>query len=328
VVERTRLLLRPEARRPELWRGRWVFGLFFSGAGLWSAVAPQINFSLGERLQLAFETMATLAVAMALLAGLRYVPRADRYANARLPEAAVQFLRGANDLILLIPILLFLVALQSVSKQEFLTSFSMITLALLASTAVSNFQGPTILFPIVCAVLVAMQKRSPFESVLILLYAAHLYFKARVAFGIFSPEQITSAELCELRRRSFRKPLFALALINIAVLCLANFWPIKLEEKLPLGLILVFGIVSLFLDSFALTWRGMLNRSPLSSLVIVVGVPWAAAWAFAALHTGEAFTMNEGAAYFFLWVPLGSALSWLTGNAAKQEALQSYREAA
>ena len=32
--------------------------------------------------------------------------------------------------------------------------------------------------------------------------------------------------------------------------------------------------------------------------------------------------MNEGAAYFLLWLALGSALSWITGNAAKQAALR------
>jgi hypothetical protein len=69
----------------------------------------------------------------------------------------------------------------------------------------------------------------------------------------------------------------------------------------------------------------MLKGSPSAALAVVLGIPWAAAWAFAALHTGEAFTMNEGAAYFFVWIALGLTLSWFVGSSAKQKLLKDFR---
>jgi hypothetical protein len=188
----------------------------------------------------------------------------------------------------------------------------------------------------------AMRRRSGFESTLILIYAAHLFFKTRVAFAMAnamnSPNvafemlaPLNSAELSALRQKTFRSrrmALVALAFLNAAALLAAGLWPLKLEEKLPLALILGFGILSLFMDAFALTWLAMLNRKPLFSLATILGIPWAVAWAFAALHTGEAFTLNEGAAYFFLWTALGSTLSWLAGSAAKQKLLRDFREIA
>jgi hypothetical protein len=340
--ELARLLLRPEARRPETWRARFVFGLVFIAAGFWSAVAPQVNFSLGERLHLAFRTIFAIAAGLALLAGLRFTPRAGEFASVRIADGCVLFVRAGNGLLPVGPIFLLLLSLQAIEVRELFVALATIIGALAASTMVAALKGPTLLFPISALALIALQRRNFFESSLIILYAAHLYFKAGVAFEIsgamrspnFTSEivaPLNSGELCELRQKSSRwrrTGLFTLASLNIAILLLANLWPIKLEEKLPLALVLGFGIVSLFLDTVALTWRGMFNGSPISALTIVLGIPWAMAWIFAALHTGEAFTMNEGAAYFFLWAALGSTLSWVIGGAAKQKALRDFRELA
>ena len=335
--ELARLLLRPEARRPETWRRRWAFGALFAATGLWAAIAPQINFSLGERLRLAFQIITPLATAVALLSGLRYTPRAD---CSKLADSVVLYIRGANDLIGVAPIFLLLLGLEAVSPFEVILAGVMICLALMVSTLVASMKGPTLLVPILVAALFAMRRRSGFEAALISTYAAHLYFKARTSFAISratrSPNvafeivtSLTPVELCGLRQRLrfFRAALLGLAALNLSILLLANYWPIKLEEKLPLALVLAFGIASLFLDTFTLRWRVMFGN-PFSTLGIVLGIPWAVAWAFAALHTGEAFTMNEGAAYFFVWIALGLTLSWMVGNAAKQKALRDFRELA
>lgn len=335
--ELARLLLRPEARRPETWRRRWLFGALFAAAGLWAAIAPQVNFSLGERLRLGFHTIMSLAAAWALFSGLRFVSRLD---CSRTASGVVSFIRGANDLIALAPVFLLLLALQSVSAAEVISAGLIILCALLLSTFVAAVKGPALLVALLIAALIAMRRRPVFEAMLIGTYALHVYFKARIplaisrgmqspniAFELLAP--LSPLELCELRQRSrfFRTSLFALAGVNLAILLSANYWPIKLEEKLPLALALAFGIVSLFLDTFALRWRGLFGN-PFSTLGIILGIPWAVAWAFAALHTGEAFTMNEGAAYFFVWTALGSTLSWMVGNAAKQKALRDFRELA
>ena len=310
-------------------------------AGIWSAVAPQIHFSLGERLRLGFGTITVTAGAVALLAGLRYAPRADLFWKARFADGVVQFSRAANELIVVAPMFLLLLALQSVSLTELIRAVVMIFCALLLSTSVATVRGPTLLVPVLILTAVAMRRRTNFESTLICLYAAHFYFKSHVAFEMWramrSPNltletlaPLSPAELCELRRQSFRflsPALIALAASNTVILLLVNVWPIKIEQILPLALVLAFGIVSLFLDTFALRWRGMIGN-PLLTIGIVMGIPWAVAWAFAALHTGEAFTMNEGAAYFFLWTVLGSTLSWMVGNAAKQKALRDFRRLA
>ena len=335
--ELARLLLRPEARRPETWRRRWVFGALFVTAGLWAAVAPQIHFSLGERLRLAFQTIVSLTAALALFSGLRYAPRPD---CPRLADGIVLFIRGANDLLALAPIFLLLIALQAVSPFEVISAGIIICLALMLSTFLATVEGPTLLAPIVIMALVAMRRRPAFEAIVISAYAAHLYFKARMPFAIaramrspnIAHEMLTPlspSRLCERWQRLpyFRASLLALAGLNVAILLCANYWPIKFEEKLPLAMLLVFGIASLFLDTFALRWRGMFGN-PFPTLGIILGIPWAVAWAFAALHTGEAFTMNEGAAYFFLWTALSSTISWISGNAARQKALRDFRELA
>jgi len=335
--ELARLLLRPEARRPETWRRRWIFGALFAAAGLWAAVAPQIHFSLGERLRLAFATIVSLSAFMALFSGLRHAPRPD---CPRFPGGIVLFVRSANDLIAITPILLFLLALQSVSPVEVLSAVIIIYSALMLSTFLATIEGPTLLVPIVIAALVAMKRRPAFEAIIISAYAAHLYFKVRTPFAISRAMQspnvafellapLAPVKLCELRQRLpyDRASLMGLAGLNVAILLFANFWPIKFEEKLPLATILLFGIFSLLLDSFALRWRGLFGP-PFSTLGIILGIPWAVAWAFAALHTGEAFTMNEGAAYFFLWTALSSTISWIVGNSARQKALKDFRELA
>jgi hypothetical protein len=286
--------------------------------------------------------MAGMAAVFALLTGIRYAPRSDPFVNQPGANAAVLMVRSANDIVAIIPIFLLLLALQSITPTEFSATLGIIVLALVVSALIAAFRGPTMLVVVGILTMVAMHRRSGFESILILIYATHLLFKARVAFAMANAMRspnvtfemiapLNANELAGLRRKSFRVArgaLLALAFLNMAILVTAGFWPLKMEEKLPLALVLGFGIVSLFLDTFALAWLAMLKRKPLVSLAIILGIPWAVAWAFAALRTGEAFTMNEGAAYFFLWAALGSTLSWLVGSAAKQKLQRDFREIA
>jgi hypothetical protein len=49
----------------------------------------------------------------------------------------------------------------------------------------------------------------------------------------------------------------------------------------------------------------------------IVGIPWVVAWAFASLHSGEAVTLNELAAYFAIWPLLGGTISWIAAANGK-----------
>jgi hypothetical protein len=106
-----------------------------------------------------------------------------------------------------------------------------------------------------------------------------------------------------------------------------------MEQKLALGLALAGGAALLFLDSSALAWRGALSGIRTDSVhgaftklfATIIGIPWAAAWIFSAMHSGEAFTLNEGAAYFFMWLALGGSISWFARATAKEKLQRDFR---
>jgi hypothetical protein len=341
--ELARQLLRPTTRRPQTWRTRGACALLFASAGIWSAVAPQANFALGERLRLAYETIFVMTVALGLLAGalhranhdifqdVRIVPRWQRSSSRILSMIT----KGANDLLPALPLLFLLLALEAISFLEFSKLILWTAAALITSTTISEFKGPILLWPIATAVLYANRRRPPFESILILLYAGHLYWKARLAWAaktriisanlaIESTTLLSPAQLCVGPK--LHPAILSLLAIHLTLLAAASLWPLGLDEKFALALVLIVGIFSLFVDSFALHWRGMIDANPPRTLATILGIPWAVAWILAALHTGDAFTLNEAAAYFLVWSASGLTLSWFAGSAAKERILGTLRE--
>jgi hypothetical protein len=341
--ELTAKRLRPESRRARLWRARVAAALLFAAAGAWSAIAPQVNFSLGERLHLGFETISTIAVILALIAGLRFAPRLDYFLKLttlaawqrRLSQFNSSCVQAGNELITALPFLLLLLALQAITLAELFAISALTALLLALSITLSMFRGPTLLLPLIAVALYARGRRPWFETSMIALYATHVYYKvhltrrasARIVSENFAIESSTPLSPNELCRFNFlSRPIMTLAACHILLLLLSPFWPVSMEERLALRLVLTFGVFSLSLDSYALHWHSMLTGNAFQTISIVIGIPWAVAWMLAALHTGEAFTLNEAAAYFFVWSALGSILSWAVGNSAREKVQRNLRE--
>jgi hypothetical protein len=203
------------------------------------------------------------------------------------------------------------------------------------------------------AVVVLARRFNYFETAIAMLFALHPGLKAYVGWNAIltttrlrknlNDEAITGLDQYELaalhRRRLWRQsfvPMVCLAFVNIAfvfmLVCGVPF-PATMEQKLALGLALTGGAALLFVDGSALIWRGALSgvttnnarQSFAGLMTLIVGMPWAAAWIFSALHSGEAFTLNEGAAYFFMWLGLSGAISWAARVTAKEKLQRDFR---
>jgi hypothetical protein len=202
------------------------------------------------------------------------------------------------------------------------------------------------------------EDRAACEWSFVALYAAHLNLKTFLAVeacsclqearctgalaaelaGSMTPEDVLERRTASLRRE-FHGPCVAAILSNIGVLvalCLENDSPFLLEEKVPVGALLVAGAVALLVDGYALAWVGMWigltskpNRSAwIRTLAGVVLPPWAALWVLGVPNLGNGYTLNECSAYFVCWFVLGTGLSLIAGTLAKQRLASDLRRRA
>jgi hypothetical protein len=351
--------LRPAARRRDTWLARSGFAFIFAFAGAWAAVAPQAGLSLGERLRLSFDALVGLCAIIGATSALRQqfaiicdpsvnLRRRDRWLATFTSNVAA----AGQNLIPAIPLFLFLLALEAISPFELFAAGGRIVAIVLAACAVTN-AGVSIALILVAALVVLTRRLNYFETAIAVLFALHLGLKAYVGWSAISmttrwrrnlnDEAITglqSHEVAALHRtrlwRAFAVPMIGLGFVNIAIVlmlvCGVPF-PATLQQKLALGLALAGGAALLFADGSALIWRGVFSgvttnntrRSFAHLIMLIVGAPWAAAWIFSALHSGEAFTLNEGAAYFFMWLALSGAISWTARVTAKEKLQRDFR---
>jgi hypothetical protein len=325
----------------------------FAFVTAWAAAAPQAGLSLGERLRLSFQALLFVCLGLAATSSVRRsagiiedrqvsMARRDR-SLARLLSNSIH---AAQDLLPAAPIFIFLCALHIISPLELLASVSIVTLVLFTACATPHIRL-SMIFIATVAVLLFTWRRSSFEKAVCVLLALHIATKAFIVWQAISRthrlnqnlmhEAVTSVgsvEFAAFHRRELRKqfatPLFCLAGINLLLILLLLFgvsFPVTMEQKLALGFALAGGAALLFLDASALAWRGFLSgvtthnvhRSFATIFATIVGIPWAVAWLFSAFHAGEATTLNEGAAYFFLWIGLGAAISWFARSTAKEK---------
>lgn len=345
-LELARQSLRPHARRTHAWRARTAFALLFGVTGAWAAAAPQASVGLGERLRMSFHAISALGLLIAAAAGLRYraqIFETDLLAanHRRFGKLANHLAQSLQDLLPAFPFIFFLIAVQAISPAEAARLGCMIVFLLTVSLAFRHEAAFAILL---CY---ALRGRNAFEISLGFLFAAHLCIKGWVTWkalrlthdGRFnlmheSVTPLSVEELCATRRLELRKRISlqvgALLALNLALLLamiLGAPLPLTFEHKVALALILIAGAGLLILDVSALTWQGLLaglrteNMSRSFTLIFssVIVAPWAGAWSLYALHAGEAFTLNECAAYFFLWVALGGATSWAARVSAKEK---------
>ena len=351
--------LRPAVRRREIWLARIGFALIFAFAAAWAAAAPQAGLSLGQRLRLSFDALGGLCFIVAATSTLGHQfaiiddPSLNLGAKYRwLANFASNVAATAQSLIPAIPLFLFLLALEVVSPLELWIGAGKIAAIILAACAVTNV-AISIALILMAGVVVLTWRLNYFETTIAVLFALHLGLKAYVGWSAIlrtthlrkhlNDEAITgleSLELAALHRkrlwREFAVPMIGLAFVNIGfvfMLVLGVPFPATLEQKLALGLALSGGAALLFVDGSALLWRGALSgvttNNPRGSyarlLMLIFGAPWAAAWIFSALHSGEAFTLNEGAAYFFMWLGLSGAISWIARVTAKEKLQRDLR---
>lgn len=352
--------LRPEARRASAWRARTSCGLLFLIAGAWAAIAPQAALGLGERLRFAGQTTVALSVLMAATAGLRHrseilsdeLLRVSRFQRA-LGNFATDAVKTLQEIVPAIPIGLFLLSVQAISFNEFAQSLALVAALLCVSLGAHDFRASLVAL-LAIAVASFMRHRNFFEQSMAALFAAHLALKALLAWSAIAwmrrhrptlaHEAVTPLDsedfakrLRHLKGRRYRWPVATLSALNFSTVYLLTTdipLPVTTEQRMALGLILVVGALMLIVDARALAWRGLLSgalthdtrRSFARLFGALIGIPWFAGWAFQALHAGEAFTFNEGAAYFLLWAGLGGALSWTAGSTAKDRLIRELRE--
>jgi hypothetical protein len=351
--------LRPAARRAVTWQARIGFALLFAFAGGWAAVAPQAGLSLGERLRLSFNALVGLCAIIAATSTLRRQfaiindPSLNlRWRSRRMAEFVSHAVTALQDLIPAIPFFIFLAALQVISTGELIIAVAEIVLIVVAASAVTNVTVSILLIAAI-ATAVVTRRFNYFETSIAVLFALHVALKAYVAWAAINStarlrrnlddETTTTLEQFEVaalhRRRLWREfvtPVIGLACVNVAFVLMLLWgvaFPATLEQKLALGLTLAGGAALLFVDTSALVWRGALSglttrnsrAAYARSLALIVGLPWAVAWVFAALHAGEAFTLNEGAAYFFMWLALSAGISWIARVTAKEKLQRDLR---
>jgi hypothetical protein len=343
--------LRVAARRNEFWRGRAAAALVFSLVFIWAAVAPQGALSLGERLRFSFEALAVVCLMLAASSGLRRricIPREvdgqmDGFSRA-LANGFANLIASVEEVLPAVPFFVLLAALQAISMGEFLEVVFLLGVVELVVSAISWIGLGSVLAAVglVCAL---SWKRNGFEAALVGLVATHVAVKVWIAWVALSAtdrfranllhELATPIEPLDLamiyRKRVGRvcaPGLIALTVGNLLLIGLIAFGasvPATLEQKFALSFALAAGIALLFLDASALFWAGILggasrlnSSSSLSRICgTIIGIPWIAAWAFSALHSGEAVTLNESAAYFILWTLLGGSLSWIVAARSK-----------
>ncbi|HUS34079.1 MAG TPA: hypothetical protein VM680_01885 [Verrucomicrobiae bacterium] len=351
--------LRPAARQTSTWRARIAYGCVFAFVTAWAAAAPQAALSLGERLRLSFNALLFVCVALAATSGLRRSAGIieDRevslaWRDRSLSRLLSNSIHAAQDLLPAIPFFILLCALHVISPLELFTSASMITLVLLAACATPHVRI-SMLSIAALALLFLTWRRNSFEKAICALLALHIATKAFILWhGIarthrlkhnLMHEAVTGLDPVEFAachrknlRDQFAAPLFCVAGINVVFVLLLLFavrFPITMEQRLALGFALVGGAALLFVDASALAWRGLLSgvtthnvhRSFATIFATIVGIPWAVAWVFSAFHAGEPMTLNEGAAYFFLWIGLGAAISWFARSTAKEKLQRDLR---
>lgn len=345
--------LRPAARCRETWRARVAFGFIYVFVMAWAAGAPQAALSLGQRLRLSFNALFGLCAIVAATSAIRrqFPIMQETYSVVRWPhrvlaQAASNSVVAVQELAPATPLFLFLAAVQVIGPVELIEAFGALLMIVFAVSVVPSV-GVALGLVLLGCVVVVTWRWNYFETTIAVLLAIHLGLKGFIAWNAISStaglrrnlndETITGLQSfevatlhCQRLRRGFVLPLFGLAFVNIAfvfMLLLGVPFPATVEQKLALGLALTGGVALLFVDASALVWRGALSglttqnpRRALSFvLALVVGAPWAVAWIFSALHSGEAFTLNEGAAYFFMWLALGGTISWIARTTAKEK---------
>jgi len=340
--------LRSDLRRSKTWRNRSLLVLLCALAGAWAALAPQASFNVGERLRLGFQAAGLLSVAAGIL--FAFAPHAEitRDEAARpvrrklfFAAATANFVRGGTAML---PGLPFAIGIASESEVLFI-------LALLAAAALLAATNKQIIaLPFLAAFFIpnwsAHWTRLLLEFSLLLLLAAHLFTKIKLCSSAanlkvqnLAHELVTGAsveEICArlqaLAKRRARPFVFALCGLNILALVLIAQcpFPISADERKVVELLLIAGVGLLFLDARALLWKGLLlgiAKAPVrATLLFVLALPWAIAWLFYSLHTGEPIGMNEGAAMLVIWLSASAAASSITGSTAKTKLLNSLRE--
>ena len=337
--------------RRRVWPRRATAAVVFSFVFIWAAVAPQGSLSLGERLRFGCDALTVVCLIVAGTSGLRGeygIPaEVDSHLSWETSGLARLFARGAvavEELLPAIPFFLLLAALEVITAWELFGVLRGIILAIAVAALVSNARLAITLIAItfVCAL---GWRRNAFETSLIGLLAAHVATKAWLGWKwthatrrcranllheLATP--ISASELSRIyRSRAWKEnspALTALTAANVLAIGLLVFGthvPATMEQKFALCLALTFGIGLLFLDAAALFWAGLVagiaredGPSSFSKIYgVIMGVPWAAAWAFSALHSGETVTLNETAAYFVLWTILGGSVSWVVATRSR-----------
>ena len=358
-IQVARQSLRPVARLPGTWRARIAYALVFVFVTAWAAAAPQAGLSLGERLRLSFDALLFVCLALAATSGLRrsagilddtdvQFSRRNRLAARILSTAA----KSAQDLIPALPFFFLLAAFQIISPVELVSSLTIIAIVLIAASSTSNVKI-TVLSILTLSVLFLTWRKNSFEKSIAALLAIHLALKALILWSAIlrthrlkknlMHESITGLddpEFAAIHRnklqRAFAPAIIALAGMNILFVGALVFGvkaPATFEQKFAISLALSGGAILLFLDTSALIWRGLLSgvtandihHSFATLFATIVGVPWAVAWMFSALRSGEAVTLNEVAAYFLLWISLGAAISWFARTTAKEKMQRDLR---
>ena len=339
------------SRRSRWSRTRAVVALVFALIGVWAAVAPQGALSLGERLRLSFEAIKMGSFFLAGTAGLRREAPILEDGNLGLQRGgrglARWFLNGAQvfqELGPVIPFFVLLTALQVVSPAELITVFVEIAVAATIASSISNVRLMVMLI-VLASVLFLTWRRNLFETLIVALLGSHVAIKTFMAWGVVNSTHRFKAHLMHelatpidakglaviYRKRAWRRngpALMAIAFANIAFLAaLATGMrvPASLEQKFAISCALVAGVGVLFLDASAMFWGGLVSGIATNNVHrafsrlfgTIIGIPWAVAWAFSALHSGEAVTVNELAAYFVVWTLLGGSMSWIIAAKAK-----------
>ena len=351
--------LRPAARRRETFLARVKFVLLFAFVAVWAAAAPQASLSLGERLHLSFNALVAFCAIIAATSAIRHQfaiihdPALNLgWKSRRLADLSSKIFATTHDLIPALPFFLFLLAVQVVSPTELLLAAIEILAIVFSVSAVTNVPRSIALILIVSLV-VLTRRLTYFETTIAFLFALHLGLKAYVGWTAITStsrlrrnlndEAITGLhpfQVAALHRtrlwREFGFPFIGLGFVNVAfvlMIILGVPFPATIEQKLALSLALTGGAALLFIDGSALLWRGTLGAittfdaraSFARSLTLIIGMPWAVGWIFSALHSGEAFTLNEGAAYFLMWLALSGSISWIARVTAKEKLQRDLR---
>jgi hypothetical protein len=355
-----REVLRPRIRDTHFFRAR-IFGvLLFAFVGTWAAAAPQALLTLGERLRGAFDAIAFVCVAIATTSGLRrrnsLLDEWDlplKKSNQVFARVAAKCTEATQEILPAIPFLMFLAAVEAISPTELLALFAITALVIVAASAIANDRLALIL-TIAAALLLFTWRCNRFETAICALLGLHIAAKSfltrdaiesayRLKPNLFheAVTPLAATEIVTLHGgrilRSHLPSVVALIAANSALILLlvkGCALPVNTEQRVALGIALGGGALLLLFDVSALLWcgflRGLTSSNPRRSFAVLIGtilgIPWAVAWTFSALHSGEQITLNDAAAYFVLWSVLGGAISWICGANAKARLRRDLRE--